>query len=185
VLLVFGAGTGLIFILRWFWWRINAWSEIAAMFASGIISISLKLTPVGAFFFGPEIGVFPDWTEYLFVVFATTFIWLLVTYITQPESKEVLQNFYRKIQPGGPGWKKVLVEAEAEHQDLIKIKEKWSVPAGIAAMLLGCVLIYSCMFCTGYLIYGKYTQALFLLVSAIVSGFLLARVWNRMKKHIL
>jgi Na+/proline symporter len=185
VLLVFGAGTGLIFILRWFWWRINAWSEIAAMFASGIISITLKLTPVGVFFFAPEVGVFPDWTEYLFVVFATTAIWLLVTFITQPESKEVLQNFYRKIQPGGPGWKKVVVEAEAEHQDLIKTGEKWSVPSGIAAMLLGCVLIYSCMFCTGYFIYGKLKPALILLLLALVSGLLLGRVWNRMKKYIL
>jgi Na+/proline symporter len=185
VLLVFGAGTGLIFILRWFWWRINAWSEIAAMFASGIISITLKLTPVGVFFFAPEVGVFPDWTEYLFVVFATTAIWLLVTFITQPESKEVLQNFYRKIQPGGPGWKKVVVEAEAEHQDLIKTGEKWSVPSGIPAMLLGCVLIYSCMFCTGYFIYVKLKPALILLLLALVSGLLLGRVWNRMKKYIL
>ncbi len=185
VLLVFGAGTGLIFILRWFWWRINAWSEIAAMFASGIISIVLKLTPVGPFFFDPETGVFPDWTEYIFVVTVTTVIWLAVTYMTQPESKTVLQSFYRKIQPGGPGWKKVLVEAEAEHHELVKTNEKWSVPSGIAAMLLGCVLIYSCMFCTGYFIYGKHTQAFILLGLAIVSGYSLARVWNQMKKHIL
>jgi Na+/proline symporter len=185
VLLVFGAGTGLIFILRWFWWRINAWSEIAAMFASGIISIVLKLTPAGSFFFAPDIGVLPDWTEYLFVVATTTVIWLVVTYATQPESKEVLQEFYRKIQPGGPGWKRVVVEAEAEHNNLIRTAEKWSVPSGISAMLLGCVLIYSCMFATGYWIYGKQTQALILTALAIISGLLLARVWNRMKDHIL
>lgn len=185
VLLVFGAGTGLIFILRWFWWRINAWSEITAMFASGIISIVLKLTPVGPFFFAAETGVFPDWTEYLFVVFATTAIWLAVTFMTQPESKEVLQGFYRKIQPGGPGWKRIIHEAEAEHLNLVSTNEKWSVPSGIAAMLLGCVLIYSCMFATGYWIYGKQTQALVLTGLALVSGFLLIRVWNKMKKFIL
>ncbi|MEQ9580573.1 MAG: sodium:solute symporter family protein, partial [Arenibacter sp.] len=103
VLLVFGAGTGLIFILRWFWWRINAWSEITAMFASGIISIILKLTAVGPFLFAAETGVFPDWAEYPFVVLVTTIIWLGATYMTQPESKQVLQDFYKKIQPGGPG----------------------------------------------------------------------------------
>jgi len=79
VLLVFGAGTGLIFILRWFWWRINAWSEITAMFASGIISIVLKLTSVGDYLFAPESGVFEAYYEYPFVVFITTFIWLIAT----------------------------------------------------------------------------------------------------------
>ncbi|MBT8320928.1 MAG: Na+:solute symporter, partial [Eudoraea sp.] len=68
VLLVFGAGTGLIFILRWFWWRINAWSEITAMFASGIISIVLKITPFGPWLFDAKEGIFPSWTEYPFVV---------------------------------------------------------------------------------------------------------------------
>ncbi len=185
VLLVFGAGTGLIFILRWFWWRINAWSEITAMFASGIISIVLKLTAVGPFLFAAESGVFPQWAEYPFVVLTTTIIWLAATFMTQPESKQVLQSFYKKIQPGGPGWSKVVNEAEAENTDIVNSKEKWSVPSGISAMLLGCVLIYSCMFATGYWIYGKTTQAIILTGVAIVSGLLLARAWNKMKDHIL
>ncbi len=185
VLLVFGAGTGLIFILRWFWWRINAWSEITAMFASGIISIVLKLTAVGPFLFDAESGVFPQWAEYPFVVLTTTIIWLAATFMTQPESKQVLQSFYKKIQPGGPGWSKVVNEAEAENTDIVNSKEKWSVPSGISAMLLGCVLIYSCMFATGYWIYGKTTQAMILTGVAIVSGLLLARAWNKMKDHIL
>src|SRR5690606_16641775 len=157
VLLVFGAGTGLIFILRWFWWRINAWSEITAMFASGIISIVLKLTAVGPFLFAAGTGVFPDWAEYPFVVLLTTLIWLTATFLTQPESKQVLQDFYKKIQPGGPGWAKVVTEAEAEQVEIVNTKEKWSVPSGIYAMILGCILIYSIMFATGYWIYGKIT----------------------------
>ncbi len=185
VLLVFGAGTGLIFILRWFWWRINAWSEITAMFASGIISIILKLTAVGPFLFAAETGVFPDWAEYPFVVVVTTIIWLTATYMTQPESKQVLQDFYKKIQPGGPGWSKVIKESKDENVEIVNTKEKWSVPSGITAMLLGCVLIYSCMFATGYWIYGKTGSALILTAVAAVSGFLLARAWNKMKDHIL
>ena len=185
VLLAFGAGTGLIFILRWFWWRINAWSEITAMFASGIISIILKLTPLGAFFFAAETGVFPDWTEYIFIVVTTTLIWLGATFLTQPESKKVLRNFYVKIQPGGPGWTKVINDAHDDNETIVKTDEKWSVPSGISAMLLGCILIYTCMFATGYWIYGDHTLAIILTGLAVLSGFLLAKVWNRMKDSIL
>ncbi len=185
VLLVFGAGTGLIFILRWFWWRINAWSEITAMFASGIISIILKVTPIGAYFFATDTGIFPDWSEYIFVVVITTIIWMGATFLTQPESKEVLRSFYIKIQPGGPGWAKVLKDAEADNQKIITTGEKWSVPAGISAMLLGCVLIYTCMFATGYWIYGETLRASILTGIAIISGWLLTRVWNKMKGTIL
>ncbi len=185
ILLTFGAGTGLIFILRWFWWRINAWSEITAMFASGIISILLKTTDLGKFLFAVDGGVFPDWAEYPFVVVVTTAIWLTATYMTQPESNAVLREFYKRIQPGGPGWSKVVQQATADKEDIVRSKEKWSVPSGITAMLLGCVLIYAIMFATGYWIYGRTTQALVLTAIAIVSGFLLIKAWNRMKDHIL
>ena len=185
VLLVFGAGTGLIFILRWFWWRINAWSEITAMFASGIISIALKLTPMGPWLFNADDGIFASWMEYPFVVLVTTMIWLAATYITQPESKEVLRGFYQKIQPGGPGWKKVISEADTDKVQIADPNEKWSVPAGISAMLLGCVLIYTCMFATGFWIYGDYIQAGVLTAVALISGYSLSRVWLKMKDNIL
>jgi Na+/proline symporter len=185
LLVTFGAGTGLIFILRWFWWRINAWSEITAMFASGIISILLKTTALGPLLFDTDTGIFPDWAQYPFVVVVTTAIWLLATFMTQPESKEVLRSFYRKIQPGGPGWAKVVGEAKSDDVEIVKTKEKWSVPQGITAMLLGCVLIYSIMFATGYWIYGRTTSAIVLTVIAAISGFLLIKAWNRMKENIL
>jgi Na+/proline symporter len=185
VLLAFGAGTGLIFILRWFWWRINAWSEITAMFASGIISIILKLTPFGAFLFATDTGILPDWSEYIFIVVITTLIWLLATFMTQPESNVTLRGFYRKIQPGGPGWAKVVKDADDDSVEIVKTKEKWSVPAGITAMLLGVVLIYSIMFATGYWIYGRTTQAIVLTVVSIISGVLLIKAWNRLKDNLL
>lgn len=185
VLLAFGAGTGLIFILRWFWWRINAWSEITAMFASGIISIILKLTPFGAFLFATDTGILPDWSEYIFIVVITTLIWLIATFVTQPESNDTLRGFYRKIQPGGPGWAKVVNDANDDSIEIVKTKEKWSVPAGITAMLLGVILIYSIMFATGYWIYGRTTQAIVLTVVSIVSGILLIKAWNRLKGTIL
>ncbi|WP_339835814.1 sodium:solute symporter family protein [uncultured Maribacter sp.] len=185
VLLAFGAGTGLIFILRWFWWRINAWSEITAMFASGIISIILKLTPFGAYLFATDTGILPDWSEYIFIVVLTTLIWLIATFVTQPESKDTLRSFYIKIQPGGPGWAKVVSDADTDSVEIVKSKEKWSVPAGITAMLLGVVLIYSIMFATGYWIYGRTTQAIALTVVSIISGVLLIKAWNRLKENLL
>ena len=185
VLLTFGAGTGLIFILRWFWWRINAWSEITAMFASGLIAIILKFTPIGDFFFAVETGVFPDWMEYPFVVLVTTIIWLAATFMTQPESPEVLQNFYKKIQPGGPGWNSVVVKASENNMSIKNNDEKWSVPKGIYAMIVGCTLIYSCMFATGYWIYGKTTLALTLTGIAIVSALVLIKLWKALKEDIL
>jgi len=185
VILMFGAGTGLIFILRWFWWRINAWTEIVAMFASGIISIILNFTSLGPTLFNDVTGMFPEWAKFPTVVFTTTIIWIIAMYLTQPESNEVLQNFYKKIQPGGPGWNKVINEAKSNNIDIIDENEGWSVPSGIIAMLLGCVLIYSCLFATGYWIYGDYNWAIALTISAIISAYLLKRVWNKIRTNIL
>ena len=105
--------------------------------------------------------------------------------MTPPESKEVLQGFYKKIQPGGPGWNKVLEEAEQENIELRNGNEKWSVPSGILAMILGCVLIYCSMFATGYWIYGDYVRALLLTIVAIISAYLLVRIWGKIKTVIL
>ncbi len=185
LLIKFGAGTGLVFILRWFWWRINAWSEITAMFASGIIVIGLAKTSLGDILFAPGTGVFPDWAEYPFVVVVTTTIWMLVTVLTKPESDETLRSFYRKTQPGGPGWAKVVSKAKNDNVEIIERNEKWSVPSGITAMLLGVALIYSIMFATGYWIYGETTLALILTGVSATAAFLLIKAWNRMKGNLL
>ena len=185
ILLTFGAGTGLIFILRWFWWRINAWSEISAMFSSGIISILLKLTPLGAFLFDSETGLMESWLEFPMIVLVTSFIWIGVTYLTQPESNEVLQSFYKKIQPGGPGWNKVVKDAEAENIDIKDKDVEWSVPSGILAMLLGCGMIYSAMFATGYWIYGEQQNAIIATTGAVISAFFLIKIWKKIKVNVL
>ncbi|MEC7264150.1 MAG: sodium:solute symporter family protein [Bacteroidota bacterium] len=181
LLLSFGAGTGLIFILRWFWWRINAWSEITAMFASGILAVLLETTSLREFLFAPETGVFPEWADLPFIMVVTSIIWLTATFVTQPESKEVLRSFYLKIQPGGPGWSKIVDEAKEDNVEIVKTNEKWSVPSGIKAMLSGVVLIYSIMFATGYWIYGDYKLAMGLTALVVVSAFVLLRVWKGMK----
>ena len=184
LLLVFGAGTGLIFILRWFWWRINAWSEITAMVASGVVSLLITIPSIKTFLFGLG-GLFPSWAEFPFVVFITTGLWLLVTFMTPSEDSEVLRSFYKKTQPGGPGWSKVIKEAKAESVDLIDGEQGWSVPSGIIAMLLGCLMIYSTMFATGYYIYGDYQLAFPLTGLVVVSAYFLVKMWKKIKATVL
>ncbi|NJB83459.1 sodium:solute symporter family protein [Wenyingzhuangia aestuarii] len=184
LILMFGAGTGLLFILRWFWWRINAWSEISAMVSSGVISLIFNQSSVHQFLFNVNDGVFPVWSKYPLIVGITTFVWLLVTYITQPESNSVLFNFYRKTQPGGPGWKQIIVKANAQSVEVVTDTQPWNLPTGILAMLLGCVVIYSCLFATGFWIYGDYNNALLTSGIVIVFTVLLIRIWKRIKVNV-
>ena len=184
IILMFGAGTGLIFILRWFWWRINAWSEISAMIVSGLLSILFNFGSLGTTFFGGDglEGIFPSWAKFPLVVLLTSIVWIAVTFLTSPEKEETLDRFYKQTQPGGPGWKAQQEKAIAEGQ--IKFQE-WSVPSGILAMILGAILVYGCMFATGNWIYGNYTLASGLTLVVIVSGVLLFKVWKTLKKSIL
>ncbi len=182
-IIMFGAGTGLIFILRWFWWRINAWSEISGMFASGIVSVIFSLESVNLALF--EEGILPGWSKYLLVVGITTIIWLAVTFLTKPEDTKVLFNFYKKTQPGGPGWKTTIKTAEEKGINIVTDFSTWSVPSGILAMLVGCVLIYGVLFATGYWIYGRYTLAIILTIVVIAAAYILSKLWKKIKTTIL
>ena len=111
-ILMFGAGTGLIFILRWFWFRINAWSEISAMFFSGLISIILNMQSTSSYLFG-DFGIFQEYMRYPIVVFTTTIFWLIITYITEPEDQKVINSFKKRIGSGTRGFefKKYLISS--------------------------------------------------------------------------
>ena len=192
IILMFGAGTGLIFILRWFWWRINAWSEISAMFASGVISILLNFTSLKTLLFNHKIdggilveGVFPAWAKFPLVVLITTIVWVVITFLTKPEKDETLREFYKQTTPGGPGWKKVLNTLSDTEFIEKETTKKWSVPSGILAMVLGCILVYSTMFATGNILYGNYNIALGLLVLIIISSALLIMLWKKNKLSTL
>ena len=178
ILLQIGAGTGLLFILRWFWYRINIYSEISAMIISFLVAFYLQIVH-------PRIGFDPISTEGQLIlgVAITTFSWILITYLTPEEDKEVLRDFYKKIQPGGKGWKKVVDQAKDDGIDLTGKKEAWDVPTGILCMVLGCFFIYSILFSIGYLLYSEYTFAIILLTVSIVSLFFLQKAWKRLKMH--
>lgn len=188
IILMFGAGTGLIFLLRWFWWRINAWSEITAMLVSGVISIAFNFTGVGIYMFGgmdpvtnAEVsGVLPGWATYPIVVLITTLSWLLVTFLTRPEKETVLINFYERTQPGGPGWKIIISKIVSKQNE----KNSWNVPSGILATLLGCFTIYGALFSTGYWIYGEYFKASLLTIMVIILSFFLKKLWFRIKSDV-
>ncbi|MFI2742129.1 sodium:solute symporter family protein [Zhouia sp. PK063] len=177
VIIMFGAGTGSIFILRWFWWRINAWSEIVAMFTSGTVSV------IFAKYYFPE--SIPSYWQFPIVVLITTIAWLLATYLTKPEKKETLYAFYNKVQPGGKGWSKVLNDAEKEGVEILGRNKKWSVPNGILAMILGCLLIYSLLFSVGNFVYLKIKTGSILLVASIIFAVLLVQLWKKIKNEVL
>lgn len=191
IIIMFGAGTGLVFIMRWFWSRINAWSEITAMFVSGIISILVNFTVVGGWLFGETIngvfneGVFVGWMKYPFIVFTTTACWLLVTFLTPKEKNEVLFRFYKITQPGGPGWKNVIKAAKKQNIHLQESHKSWTVPTGLLAVLIGTITVYGALFTIGKFLYGAYQNAGLFLGITLISTFLLLYIWKKLKGKVL
>lgn len=174
IVLQIGAGTGLIFILRWFWYRINAYSEITAMIVSFAVALYFQ-------FLHPHTGlpVPGHGTELLFGVAITSIAWISITFITSPADKETLYSFYRLAQPGGPGWKKIITQASNEGVDLeTDTTKKWHVPSGIVAMLSGSFCIFSILFATGNFIYGDNVTGIMLSLVAIISGVLMFKFWR-------
>ncbi|RLD31611.1 MAG: Na+:solute symporter, partial [Bacteroidetes bacterium] len=163
-LLMIGAGTGLIYLLRWFWWRVNAWSEISAMAGAGIFSaIIIVIEQVYLVQLGQDnISIFGiemdhalwDSLKFVLIVLLTTIVWLFVTLSTKACDEKVLISFYQKVRPGGPGWRKVM--ANAVRKGIVKennVDSDWDVPLGLLCMSLGSIAIYCILFSMGYLIY--------------------------------
>ncbi len=171
IILMFGAGTGSIFILRWFWWRINAWSEIAAMICSGVVSILFEFTPIGSMIFSEDF--IQPYFKFPMVVLITTFVWVVVTFMTKPDDDETLVKFYKKTKPGGPGWKRIKGLAKLSESEN---NSEWIVPRGILCMILGCFAIYSALFSTGYFIYGEITSGIIFLTTTIVFSYILFNI---------
>jgi Na+/proline symporter len=176
ILLLSGAGTGAIYILRWFWWRINALTEIVAMVVATFMAVIMVLVVDDAAFEGAMLDPFTN--KLLITIAVVTVCWLLTTLFTQPENKEVLRNFYRLVHPGGPGWKRVIEEARAEGVEINQAEEgkAWEMPKQILLVFLGCVAIYSSLFCIGNIVFGELMNATVLGIVAAVSTFFLFRI---------
>ena len=175
ILLQIGAGTGLLFIMRWFWYRINAYSEVTAMTVSFILALYFKLIHV-------KLGFDPIANDIQLVlgVAITTVSWVVVTLLTPPSDKSTLNEFYKITQPGGPGWDKVVSDAKEDGIDLDTEKRAWNVPTGILCMLVGSVGIYGALFSTGYFIYGEYLEGLILFSVTILAFVLLRKLMKKL-----
>jgi len=160
LLLMIGAGTGLIYILRWFWWRINAYTEIVAMISSIIIA--------GYFNFGNS--VLESWQKIVIGAILTTLVWIVATYLTPPDDDVTLRNFVKKVNPGGPGWKKYSEGISTE---------PWPVPNGILSMVLGCVAVYGFLMGVGQLIYGHTESGLMICGIGALASVGLFKIWER------
>lgn len=176
IILQIGAGTGLIFILRWFWWRINAWSEIAAMTISFVVAIYFRLIHDST-----GLPAINDWQQLLLGVLFTTISWLIVTYITRPTDDDTLLHFCKVIRPGGKGWTKVKNIARNRGIAMNEIEdEAWRVPQGIICMVLGCIFVYGILLATGYWIYGNIMPAVILTIICFLSGYKLMGSWKKL-----
>lgn len=189
ILISIGAGTGLLFLLRWFWWRINAYSEIAAMCFAFPIAVYFQLYHkslcMSAFEMTEE-AFAASWLsngglQLVASVALTTIGWLAVTFLTPPDDKETLREFVRKTRAGGPGWRKVYEDAAKDGVSLEGEKDKWPVPLGILCSVVGCVSIYAALFGSGAFLYGDCVLGSILTVVAIASGGLLWVCWKKME----
>jgi Na+/proline symporter len=162
LLLSIGAGTGLLYLLRWFWWRINAWSEIAAMLTSFLLSAS--------FFVAARQGSgISSHVALLTTVGVTTAVWIAVAYLAPPTDRETLVRFYRQVRPAGAGWTSVRREAGVG-------PSPDSLAQSLLGWVLGCAFVYAALFGTGSFLYGATAQGVFWSVVFVLSGVWLARV---------
>ena len=167
LILSIGAGTGLIYLLRWFWWRINAWSEVSAMISSFLISL-------GFFVYGKVSGhEIASYTQLIWTVAFTTAVWVLTTYLTKPTNEAELTKFYSLVRPAGPGWKVV-----RDRTGLPASPD--SLPNALLGWVLGLCAIYGALFGTGAFVYGHVTQGVVYGVVFVVSAVWLIRLSPRL-----
>ncbi len=177
VILQIGAGTGLLYLLRWFWWRINAWCEIVAMISSFAVSLMLLILKRQSHF---EIS-----THYalLFTAAVTTICWLLAAYLAPQTERRTLVQFYRKVHPFGPGWR--LIQAEAGVPGTGEATRE-NVPLALLGWSAGCAVIWSALFAVGNFLYGRLVIASMLTLVTAVSGlsllWLINRLWSNRRE---
>ena len=162
LILSVGAGTGLLYLLRWFWWRVSAWSEIAAMASSFVVAVG--------FFVARKMGFGVSASVSLLVTVAvTTAVWILTTLLAPPENRATLIRFFTLVRPAGPGWRPIQREAGG-------VGAADSMPQALLGWMMGCVFVYAALFGTGSLLYGQMRQFSAWLVAFVVSGLVVARV---------
>ena len=162
LILSIGAGTGLLYLLRWFWWRVSAWSEIAAMVSSFLVALGFFVARKNGLELAAEVSL-------LVTVGVTTIVWIATTLLAPPTDAATLERFYTLVRPAGPGWRPV-----AQRVGITSVED--SLPQAMLGWVLGCAFVYSGLFGVGSLLYGRMPQFAMWLVVFVVSGVGLARV---------
>lgn len=173
ILLSIGAGTGLLFILRWYWPRVNAWSEISAMIIAFLTSMAIQFAPFAA--------AWADWVKLLVAVTVTTAGWTVVTLLTPATEAKVLEDFYARVRPPGRAWRRIAVQAglEAAHT-----KETSRVGGAFVCLFSSCGLVYALMFCVGGLLRGDAWLPIVMAGIALVMACLCYRGWQSMSQSL-
>ncbi|MFA6241614.1 MAG: sodium:solute symporter family protein [Candidatus Hydrogenedentales bacterium] len=172
IILQVGAGTGLLYLMRWFWWRINAWCEVVAMVSSFGISVAiLLLHKFGGIDFSTSISL-------IITILFTTFCWVLAAFIAPQTDRETLIAFYKKVRPFGPGWSSIRKEAGVSLEDAAGTHE--SIPLALLGWSTGCSVVWSALFTVGNVLYGRWGYALALFAVFIATGLVLLYVMNRL-----
>jgi len=171
IILQVGAGTGLLYLVRWFWWRVNAWCEVAAMVSSFLVSVALLVARKSGL-------AIPTHYALMITIAVTTLCWVLVAYFGPGTDRKTLVEFYKKVRPFGPGWKAVRREAGVSDADARATHE--SIPLALVGWSAGCATIWSSLFTVGNVLYGRWAYAGILFAVFVVSGLVLLKVVNRL-----
>src|SRR5512135_2057930 len=171
IILQVGAGTGLLYLVRWFWWRVNAWAEVNAMISSFLFSVLLLVLRRLGF-------PIPDHYALILTVIVTTISWMITVYLSPQTDKAQLIKFYKKVRPFGPGWRKVRAEAGISEAEARASHE--SFPLALAGWVSGSLTIWSALFVVGNVLYRRWLYAGVLFGVFLVAGFVLLKVMNRL-----
>ena len=175
LILQVGAGTGLLYLVRWFWWRVNAWCEVVAMISSFAISVVF-------FVLGKQGVVFGTHQRLFLTVAFTTVCWLATVYLGPDTDRNTLVEFYKKVRPFGPGWRAVRVAAGVSDAEAAEYARHENIPLSLLGWAAGSLVIWSSLFTVGNFLYGRLGYALALLAVFVASGLVLVSVIRRLWK---
>jgi solute:Na+ symporter, SSS family len=170
IILQVGAGTGLLYLVRWFWWRVNAWCEVVAMVSSFLVSIALLVLHKNGVTLSTHKGL-------LITVGFTSICWIATAFLGPETDRKTLIEFYRKVKPFGPGWTDIRKEAGVSLEEARATGQ--NIPLGLVGWVAGCTVIWSALFTVGNFLYGRTNYALMLLAVFLLSSFVLLQVVNR------
>jgi len=173
IMLQIGAGTGLLYLIRWFWWRVTAWCEIVAMVSSFAVSVLFLILRKNGIVIGTH-------RELLLTVIATTICWLATAFLGPQTDSRTLIDFYKKVRPFGPGWRRIRLEAGISDAEAAEHARGENMPMALVGWLAGSIMIWSSLFMVGNYLYGRTGYALGLAVIFLISSTILIRIVRRL-----